>query len=342
MKFSVPVAFEIRSIEKASENMRECVHALIEVIVGIIAVVLAAFTVVSLLTWTSSAFAENIPSNKPASQTSKAVVKPKPPVIATTSKTTDAEEATTQRAAELPQRFTWDKTPITVVLGIGPNKERRITFPTSMFIGLPAEIASVLRVQTVDRTSYFTAVAPFPKTRIVAEDRMKGNVILLDVSAAQGASSMAPLEISLPTIQKTSLDSARQRNGTEEDGEAIPYVDYVTLTRFAAKQLYAPRRLATDFPGVRRISLNDAPVIGLYRGASLKATPIAAWRGDSLYVSAVKLENQSREPIELNPLDVRGGWLSITFQHGRLLGKGDESDTTVVYLTCDRAFEECH
>jgi integrating conjugative element protein (TIGR03749 family) len=252
------------------------------------------------------------------------------------------EETPPESASALPQRFTWDKTPITVVLGVGQNKERRITFPAPMFIGLPAEIASLLRVQTVDRTSYFTAVAPFPKTRIVAEDRLRGSVVLLDVSAVAGASSMAPLELTFPTTQGLSSDSARPRTEAKEDSEAIPSVDYVTLTRFAAKQLYAPRRLVTDLPGVRRVSLNDAPVIGLYRGALLKAMPIAAWRGENLYVTAVKLENQSRESVELNPLDVRGRWLSITFQHGRLLGKGDESDTTVAYLTCDRAFEECH
>ena len=38
---------------------------------------------------------------------------------------------------------------------------------------------------------------------------------------------------------------------------------------------------------------------------------------------------------------VRGRWRAITFQHGRLLGKGSEADTTVVYLVCDRPFDAC-
>jgi integrating conjugative element protein (TIGR03749 family) len=336
MKLSMAVFAGGHTVYTAVARTRGEMRPLLDGIAGATLAVLAALIVMGLLVWTTSASAENRPPAAQASRSSKATTKSMAPVAVTVIDETSTEEAT------LPQRFVWDKVPIAVVLGVGQMRERRITFPAPMFIGLPQEIASFLRVQTVDRTTYLTAIAPFPTTRVVVEDRTRGSVILLDVSGVQGTSSTAPIEITLPAIQSGTHDPAQRHKGAEEDGEVSPAIDYVTLTRFAAKQLYAPRRLITELPGVRRVSLNDAPVIGLYRGALMRATPIAAWRGDSLYVTAVKLQNQSQAPIELDPLEVRGGWRSITFQHGRLLAKGNESDTTVVYLTCDHPFEECH
>ena len=115
----------------------------------------------------------------------------------------------------------------------------------------------------------------------------------------------------------------------------------VTLTRFAAQQMYAPRRLTGPHPAIRRVMVDRAPLDDLYAGGGVRGTPAAQWRGDEFYVTAVVLQNLQAQPVELNPLDVRGRWRAITFQHGRLLGKGSEADTTVVYLVCDRPFDAC-
>lgn len=230
------------------------------------------------------------------------------------------------------ERLAWDKAPLQVALGIGPDHERSITFPAQMHIGVPQEVAPLLRVQTVGRTSYFTALAPFPRTRIVAEDRTTGSVILLDLTASKSNTGTQPVQIVVPS------SAAADPAGADDDA---PPVDMVTLTRFAAQQMYAPRRLTGPHPAIRRVMLDSAPLDDLYVGGEVRGTPSAQWRGDEFYVTAVVLQNLQAQPVELNPLDVRGRWHAITFQHGRLLGRGSEADTTVVYLVCDRPFDAC-
>lgn len=232
------------------------------------------------------------------------------------------------------QRLVWNKVPITIALRVG--QERRITLPARMRIAVPPDLSRKLALLLVDDTAYVTATAPFEKIRLIAEDPVRGMVLLLDVSASKNNGSIAPVTIHLPNANVR--DDTTIRNsaaGTEEAGAP----DYVTLTRFAAKQIYAPRRLANDLPGVATVGYPSIPIKGLYRLGNLDARAIGAWRSESHYVTAVKLTNLGSAPMELDPREVRGAWLTISFQHGRVLSKGDEADTTVMYLVSDAPFE---
>jgi hypothetical protein len=60
-----------------------------------------------------------------------------------------------------------------------------------------------------------------------------------------------------------------------------------------------------------------------------------------LYVTAVRVTNKSAQPFELPLEHLRGRWLSVTAQHGRIGPAGSETDTTALYLICDRAFDAC-
>ena len=237
----------------------------------------------------------------------------------------------TRPTAATTERLVWDKAPLQIALGIGPDHERSLTFPAPMHVGIPQDIAHLLRVQTVGPTSYFMALAPFPRTRVVAEDRATGAVILLDLTAAKDSGATRPVTIVVP--------SAAVESTAETD--ASPPVDMVMLTRFAAQQLYAPRRLATPHPAIRRVLVDTRPIEDLYAGAGIRATPAAQWRSEDFHLTAVVLQNLRPEAIELDPQRVRGRWRAITFHHGRLHAHGSEADTTAVYLVCDRSFETC-
>jgi integrating conjugative element protein (TIGR03749 family) len=232
------------------------------------------------------------------------------------------------------QRVVWNKVPITVALRVG--QERRITLPARMRIAVPPDLSRKLALLLVDDTAYVTATAPFEKIRLIAEDPVRGMVLLMDVSASKNNGSVAPITIHLPSANVREETIARNSANTNEEAGAP---DYVTLTRFAAKQIYAPRRLATELPGVATVGYRSVSIKGLYRLGNLDARAIGAWRSDSHYVTAVKLTNLGNTPLELDPREVRGAWLTISFQHGRLLSKGDEADTTVMYLVSDAPFE---
>jgi len=243
--------------------------------------------------------------------------------------------ASAQESAEatMPatERVFWNKAPIAVSLRVG--QERRASFPGDVRVGMPPALTDSVRTQSVNGTVYWLAREPFEATRVQLQDLDTGRVYLVDLRADEHGAT-APLEVHLPRQRaKTSNKLPEPQNESENPG-------YVALTRHAAQQMYAPKRLLRDPPGVFRARLRTRDPVPLLRGGAVEATPLASWRGGGLYVTAVKLRNITEQPIVLDPRDLRGHWLAATFQHARLLPHGDEADTTCVYLVSARPFAE--
>ena len=90
-------------------------------------------------------------------------------------------------------------------------------------------------------------------------------------------------------------------------------------------------------PGVVRVPIERGP-FDLVHGGAVEAVPLVGWRSNGLYVTAVKLSNRTSSAQTLDPRELKGEWATATFQHHRLLPKGDEADTTAVYLISKRPF----
>jgi integrating conjugative element protein (TIGR03749 family) len=228
-----------------------------------------------------------------------------------------------------PQRIRWDKLPITVMLNAG--EERMVHFRAPVSVGVPPGLDQLLRTQTVNGTVYFLANTAFPETRIIVREVDGGQVYLLDVSASADGGPSDPITVVIDE-SNTLHDSSGQNSSRRQH-------DYVSLTRFAAQQLYAPMRLLSAEPSIVRQPVRQVAV-ELVPGKGVESTPLAAWRSGALYVTAVKLTNRRKKAQVLDPRTLRGQWLSATFQHARLLPAGDDADTTAVYLVSARPFEE--
>lgn len=232
-------------------------------------------------------------------------------------------------AAEELERVAWRKTPIAVELPVG--RERLIHLPGPVKVGLPPELQGLVRVQSIAGTVYLLAHQPFGSTRVIVRSVDDGQVYLLDLSASPEATGSTPIAVYLP--DEPGVDSGLSGS----DAAAIPHYGYVTLTRFAAQQLYAPARLLEELPGVVRVPVKREPV-ALVRGNAVDAVPLVAWRAGDLYLTAAKLTNNADRPQTLDPRTLRGRWLTASFQHNRLHVAGSESDRSVVYLISDRPF----
>lgn len=241
-----------------------------------------------------------------------------------------AEEAI--EVSPLTERIVWTKAPIPLSLPVG--KERIVSFPADVRAGIPPQLGDALRTQSVAGTLYWLAHKPFPATRVQIQEIDSGRIYLLDLRADSNAISTAPVEI----VARSS--ATKDTDGTTLATHDAAQVDYVTLTRYAAQQMYAPKRLLRDPPGVYRAPLRIKHAVALVRGGAIEATPLSTWHGGGLYVTAVKLRNVTHAPVVLDPRDLRGQWLAATLQHARLLPAGDEADTTCVYLVSARPFEE--
>ena len=230
-------------------------------------------------------------------------------------------------ASQTAERIEWKKTPIRLELTVG--QERQVEFSSSVKVGVPGNLQPLLRTQSVNGTVYLLAHAPFESTRFMVREIDGGQIYLFDISASKKPSQNHPIQV---FVQEASEPVDLN------DGNAVASnISYVTLTRFAARQLYAPARLLSDRPGIVRTPVARDP-IGLVRGGAIDAQPLVAWRAGGYYLTAVKLTNRSNQPQTLDPRNLRGTWLTATFQHHRLLPAGNEADTTAVYLISARPF----
>lgn len=234
------------------------------------------------------------------------------------------------------ERAVFSRMPVRV--GLPVKRERLITLPSPAVLHVPGDIEAVARVEAIDRTIYVTALVPFAPIRIVAELIEGGQQIPLDLVAnTQTAAASQELEVFVDQGRAALTESSVPTPASDE----APAADMVDLTRFAARMLYAPRRLAVGQPGVSQVQVSLRPVVGLVRGALVETVPMGQWRSAGLYVTAVRITNKSSQPLDIPLANLRGKWLAVTAQHGRLGAAGSEADTSALYLICDRAFDAC-
>jgi len=229
------------------------------------------------------------------------------------------------------ERIEWKKAPIRLELVVG--QEQRIEFPAAVKVGVPASVQGVLRTQSVNGMVYLLAHTSFGSNRLMVRELDSGRIYLFDVKASEEGGANHPVQVYVTGDSETPEDHA---TGGNDVGQGQP--GYIQLTRFAAQQLYAPARLVRVRPGIVRVPVSR-DTVDLLHGGTVEATPLVAWRTDGLYITAVKLPNRTRQAQTLDPRDLRGAWLTATFQHHRLFPKGDEADTTAVYLISARPFD---
>ncbi len=232
---------------------------------------------------------------------------------------------------ESVERIVWKKTPIRLELVVG--QEQRIEFPTTVKVGVPAAVQPALRTQSVNGTVYLLAHAPFGVSRLMVRELDSGHIYLFDVTANQEGGASHPLQVYVAEASRPDTNDGTAGHATDRE----PF-GYIPLTRFAAQQLYAPIRLVKERPGIVRVPVSREAV-DIFHGGTVEAAPLVAWRAGGLYVTAIKLTNRSEQSQTLDPRHLRGAWLAATFQHHRLLPKGDEADTTAVYLISARPFD---
>lgn len=245
--------------------------------------------------------------------------------------------ATYAETGGFKERIIWKDIPIKLSLKVG--QERVIHFPKPGFVrvGIPGKLNNtVLRTQILGSNVYWLAKQPFSSERIQVINPESGESYLFDLEASIESTSTNPVEIVSSKAALHPNDSASHYSAKQNTSQRI---DYVTLTRYASQQMYAPTRLVKKIPGVNRVPIDTTMSRPLVRGLHIEATPLVQWKGGGYYVSAVKLKNLTDHAVTLDPRELRGPWLTATFQHARLQPRGHEADTTCVYLVSAQPFK---
>ncbi|WP_445816166.1 TIGR03749 family integrating conjugative element protein [Burkholderia pseudomallei] len=230
----------------------------------------------------------------------------------------------------------WDRLPLAVPLIVG--QERVVFIDRDVRVGVPAEIADHLRVQSADGAIYLRASAPIEPSRLQLQDVADGTLILLDIAAHAATPKEAPLEPvrivmdHMPSgkpVQTPTHDDDASDDTPKAPDTPVP----VLLTRYATQSLYAPLRTVEPVDGIAPVPVDRTlPLDSLLPTLPVRASAWAAWRLDDEWVTAVRLINTSAQPHDLDPRALQGDFVAATFQHPDLGPAGDDTDTTVVYL----------
>jgi len=252
-----------------------------------------------------------------------------------------------QATAPLHEHVIWDQTPIDIVLPVGI--ERMVSFPTPVQFGYDKTVLNdeILQVQNNNGVLYLKVKQGFTSQRVQVKCIDSGKIILLNLSARKGASA-TPLDVAVnqsgikPSLANNAI--VAQQNNTDEEplsSQNHSSMTAVSLTRFAAQQLYAPKRLLTQPPNIYRVPMRTHKTIPLLLDNSFMAMPLASWRSGDLFVTVVLLRNSLTQPLTLDSRNLCGTWQTATFfPLTQLSSRGSQQDSTTVFLVSKRPFAE--
>lgn len=231
--------------------------------------------------------------------------------------------------------YYWPQVPLEIDLSVG--FEQRITFPDAdvLRLGIPPEVRQKLTVQIVGNHLWLLAKEDIQPTRVVLIAEPVGRLVL-QIRAQHGESFSQPIVIR----------SERATPEAPRHSSAIDY-GYVTLTRWVVQQLYAPKRLLRDLPGIQRLPVDQssqnifrcAKRIPTLCAGAVSAAPIASWQTTQHFVTAVRITNTLLQPVVLDPRELHGTWRSAAFVHSKLRASGQPGDSTVLVLISDYPFD---
>ena len=221
-------------------------------------------------------------------------------------------------------RLEWDKVPLKLDLEVGSERYVHFSFPVD--VGVPDNLVEHTRIQVVGNSVYLTATQTFDRQRFLFRSREDGTVMVVDIEADSKEVGSEHVYIN---------DSSRSKS-SQSKKQWTP----AQLTQFAARILYAPKRLRLSSLGLSRVSLpNEA--VSLIRHERIHVRPFLSWKTEhGLFVTVLILTNPTPQPIELHPLMLRGRWLAATFHHYRLLPITTNANITALYLISEQPFAQ--
>ncbi len=246
--------------------------------------------------------------------------------------------------------YVWQGNPISIALPL--NQEKRIIFPVKVTPDLKGKLTTQqLRIINDDKSLYLTALKPFSTTRMfvsLTEPDGRADVVMIDLSTNAGADKL-PVSITLPatktTIAKNTSGITTSSFNNNDVNLVVPNGNnYITLIRYAWKELFAPARLVSNPLSITRAPMNTvAMTSNLIYGDKVFAHPEISWEYQGTYVTAVELRNKYAHPTNINIAnDLCGNWEAASlYPRSYLMPNGAKhGDSTILFLISSRPFGE--
>lgn len=225
----------------------------------------------------------------------------------------------------------WDKSPILVSLTTG--KLMMVDFPHPVSLIKPS--FEDMKVRNLSGVLYLTSLDSFEDKELLVKDNNNGEVFILTLSSSKNSKAKYTRVI----VESDALET-NKNTGSEVKNAEDNSVNYLSLTRFVIQRLYSSARLTHPLEGVQRIAMHTKRHIPLLYNNQIIASPIASWRSQFLFVTAVQLQNTQGEDVRLDAeKDIRGDWKSAAFYPRDSISKrGDKHDSTLAILISNKPF----
>ena len=192
------------------------------------------------------------------------------------------------------EKLLWNSVPLAITVPI--ESETVLRLPTACEVGVSSGLAGELSVESVNNVVLLTPSIAFSKKRIALRALSGNQVYLIDITATKSATresfELIDPALTPPVAEATESEADSAPDSAEESGDVR-----IALTRFAAREFYAPNRLRGGLSAVRT-RVDETPV-ELYRGGSVRAIPRAGWAYHQHYVTAVELVNRNPPPTPI-------------------------------------------
>lgn len=225
------------------------------------------------------------------------------------------------------QTVKWANLPIQVKLAVG--KERIIQIEDNVTLGIPSSVQSIVKGESAQGFIYLTAAEEFPKTRFKVRLKSTNEIVLFDVEAVKSDENFENILVNVPSLNASSEPD--YGNSAANNNDLTP----IQLTRYAARTFYGPDRLAIKDERVRMEKVGNYDLSTLFTGSSynvFSAEPLAVFRNGKMYLTAIKLTNNTFEPQAINHNHINADFSFSTAQSPLVNQKYVPGDMTMLYL----------
>lgn len=137
-------------------------------------------------------------------------------------------------------------------------------------------------------------------------------------------------------ISEFDYDTYKEPNTDEAQTTDYKVADYIALSRYAIAQ--AHQQPLPDLAGVNLMPVSQQPLSVLLSNNNLAAWPVGSAEKQGLYITTVKIRNQSDEVQAIDLSKLPGHWLAATADQTRLGVFNQGADSTFLYLLSDKPF----
>ena len=244
---------------------------------------------------------------------------------------------TSEVASAEALRIAYQDKPIQVNLQIGSERHLMIEPKAPIRVGVPSTLKGKISVTTIAGQVWLLAQKEFSNEKIILQTPKHS--LVLQLYAKHNYQSGAPIIFIVEDKQAS--------EGVAPSSQCD--VNLVNLARYAFQWAYAPQRLVKPHPCIYPIAYPKKQ-LDLMRclsaetplcGGGVIATPIAAWRSGSTYLSLLEVKNTLKTKIVLDPRAVAGDFKAAAFAHHTLASADAAAESiTALVLISDMTLSE--